>query len=302
MKLSSKSARATNAAPRNRKRSVETNQRDPKSGLDLDVKVVDDLLVQFVRDETKHAGYHRGVIGVSGGVDSAVSAALTTAALGKNDTIGVIMPYRTSSLKSVDDAKTMIDRLGIRSELVDISSMVDAYCAAHKVTDRVRRGNVMARMRMIVLYDISAREQALVIGTSNKTEIMVGYGTLFGDTASAINPLGDLYKTQIWQLARHLGIPAKIIDKVPTADLWEGQSDEEELGCAYPQLDALLYHLVDERRNDDELKAFGYDSAFVEHVKSLIRRNQFKRRPPLIAKVSYRTVNVDFRYARDWGL
>ena len=160
----------------------------------------------------------------------------------------------------------------------------------------------MARMRMIVLYDISAREQALVIGTSNKTEIMVGYGTLFGDTASAINPLGDLYKSQIWQLARHLGLPAKIVEKVPTADLWEGQSDEEELGCTYPQLDALLYHLVDERRNDDELKAFGYDPAFVDRVKSLIRRNQFKRRPPLIAKVSYRTVNVDFRYVRDWGL
>ena len=281
---------------------METNQHDPKSGLDLDVKVVNDLLVQFVRDETKNAGFHRGVIGVSGGVDSAVSAALTAAALGKDDTIGVLMPYRTSSPKSVDDAKIVTDQLGIRSEVVDISEMVDAYCAAHRVTDRVRRGNVMARMRMIVLYDISAREQALVIGTSNKTEIMVGYGTLFGDTASAINPLGDLYKTQIWQLARHLGLPATIVNKVPTADLWEGQSDEEELGSTYAQLDALLFHLVDERRNDDELKAFGYESAFIDRVKLLIRRNQFKRRPPLIAKVSYRTVNVDFRYVRDWGL
>lgn len=281
---------------------METNQHDPKSGLDLDVRVVNEMLVQFVHDETNNAGFHRGVIGVSGGVDSAVSATLTAAALGKDDTIGVIIPYRTSSPKSVDDAKALIAQLGIRSETVDISEMVDAYCAAHKVTDRVRRGNVMARMRMIVLYDISARERALVIGTSNKTEIIVGYGTLFGDTASAINPLGDLYKTQIWQLARHLGLPATIVDKVPTADLWEGQSDEEELGCTYPQLDALLYHLVDERRNDDELKALGYDSAFVDRVKSLIRKNQFKRRPPLIAKVSYRTVNVDFRYVRDWGL
>lgn len=281
---------------------METNQHDPKSGLDLDVKVVNNLLVQFVRDETKNAGFHRGVIGLSGGVDSAVSAALAAAALGKDGTIGVLMPYRTSSPKSVDDAKIVVDQLGIRSEVVDITGMVDVYCGAHNVTDRVRRGNIMARMRMIVLYDISAREQALVIGTSNKTEIMVGYGTLFGDTASAINPLGDLYKTQIWQLARHLGLPATIVDKVPTADLWEGQSDEEELGCTYPQLDALLYHLVDERRSDDQLKAFGYDSAFVDRVKSLIRRNQFKRRPPLIAKVSYRTVNVDFRYVRDWGL
>jgi NAD+ synthase len=281
---------------------VETNQRDPKSGLDLDVKVVNDILVQFLRDETNNAGFHRGVIGLSGGVDSAVSTALTAEALGKDETIAVLMPYRTSNPKSVEDAKNVVIQLGIRSEVVDISEMVDAYCAVHQITDRVRRGNVMARMRMIVLYDFSAREQALVIGTSNKTEIMVGYGTLFGDTASAINPIGDLYKSQIWQLARHLALPSNIVDKVPSADLWEGQSDEAELGCTYPQLDALLYHLVDERRNDDELKALGYDPAFVDRVKSLIRRNQFKRRLPLIAKISYRTVNVDFRYVRDWGV
>jgi NAD+ synthase len=156
-------------------------------------------------------------------------------------------------------------------------------------------------MRMIVLYDISARERALVIGTSNKTEIMLGYGTLFGDTASAINPIGDLYKTQVWQLARALGVPQEIIEKIPTADLWEGQSDEEELGSTYARLDALLYHLVDERRNDEELQKLGFDAGFVDRVKTLIQKNQFKRRPPLIAKVSYRTVNVDFRYARDWG-
>jgi NAD+ synthase len=281
---------------------VETEQRDPRSGLDLDVNVVNDLLVQFVSDETKNAGFHRGVIGLSGGVDSAVSSALTAEALGTDSTVGVLMPYRTSNPKSAEDAMSLVKQLGIRSEVVDISEMVDSYCTAHNVTDRVRCGNVMSRMRMIVLYDISAREQALVIGTSNKTEIMVGYGTLFGDTSSAINPLGDLYKSQIWQLARHLALPTEIINKVPSADLWEGQSDEDELGCTYAQLDALLYHLVDERRNDDELKAFGYDSAFVERVKSLIRKNQFKRRPPVIAKVSYRTVNVDFRYVRDWGL
>jgi NAD+ synthase len=264
--------------------------------------MVKDLLVRFVRDESKNAGFHRGVIGVSGGVDSAVSASLTAEALGKENTIGVIMPYKSSSPKSVEDAKLVIDRLGIRSELVDISGMVDAYCDARKVTDRVRRGNVMSRARMIVLYDISANEKALVVGTSNKTEIMVGYGTLFGDTASAINPIGDLYKSQVWQLARELGVPQNIIDKKPTADLWEGQSDEEELGLTYDRLDSLLYHLVDERRNDEELRALGFESDFIDRVKGLIQKNQFKRRPPLIAKVSYRTVNVDFRYARDWGL
>jgi NAD+ synthase len=281
---------------------VESNLRDPKSGLDLDVKVVRDMLVQFVRDETKNAGFHRGVIGLSGGVDSAVSAALTAEALGKEETVAVMLPYRTSNPKSVDDAMIVVRQLGIRSEIVDISEMVDSYCAVHQITDRVRRGNVMSRMRMVVLYDVSAREQALVIGTSNKTEIMVGYGTLFGDTASAINPIGDLYKSQIWQLARFLGLPSSVVDKVPSADLWEGQSDEDELGFSYAQLDALLYHMIDERRNDDELHALGYDDSFVARVKSLIRRNQFKRRPPLIAKISYRTVNVDFRYVRDWGL
>ncbi|MBF8297123.1 MAG: NH(3)-dependent synthetase [Bacteroidetes bacterium] len=281
---------------------METNQPVTQNGLDLNVAMVRELLVQFLRDESKNAGFHRGVIGVSGGVDSAVTAFLTAEALGNESTVGVIMPYRTSSAKSVEDAKTAIKQLGIRSEVVDISPMVDGYCDTWKVTDKIRRGNIMSRMRMIVLYDISARERALVIGTSNKTEIMLGYGTLFGDTASAINPIGDLYKTQVWQLARALGVPQQIIDKVPTADLWEGQSDEEELGSTYARLDALLYHLVDERRNDEELQKLGFDAGFVDRVKTLIQKNQFKRRPPLIAKVSYRTVNVDFRYARDWGL
>jgi NAD+ synthase len=157
-------------------------------------------------------------------------------------------------------------------------------------------------MRMIALYDVSARDGGLVIGTSNKTEILVGYGTLFGDTASAINPLGDLYKTQVRQLATELGIPKNIIEKTPTADLWEGQSDEDELGCTYAQLDSFLFRLVDERRNDEELQKLGFAPEFVARVKGMIRKNQFKRRPPLIAKVSYRTVNVDFRYVRDWGI
>ncbi|MCX6133963.1 MAG: NAD+ synthase [Ignavibacteriales bacterium] len=281
---------------------METNLPESTNGLSLNAAIVRDLLTKFLRDETKNAGFHRGVIGLSGGVDSAVSTFLTAEALGNENTMAVLMPYRSSSSKSVEDARTVIDKLGIRSETIDISAMVDAYCEAWKVTDRVRRGNVMARMRMIALYDISAREGALVIGTSNKTEIMVGYGTLFGDTASAINPLGDLYKTQVWQLAGELGVPQNIVEKTPTADLWEGQSDEDELGCSYAQLDSLLFRLVDERRNDEELQKLGFAPDFVGRVKGMIRKNQFKRRPPVIAKVSYRTVNVDFRYARDWGI
>jgi NAD+ synthase len=281
---------------------VETNIPESTNGLSLNTAMVKDLLVQFLRDETKNAGFHRGVIGLSGGVDSAVSACLAAEALGKENTIAVMMPYSSSSSKSLEDARKVLDKLQIRSELIDISAMVDAYCETWNVSDKVRRGNIMARMRMIALYDVSARERALVIGTSNKTEIMVGYGTLFGDTASAINPLGDLYKTQVWQLAAELGVPKSIIEKTPTADLWEGQSDEEELGCSYSQLDGLLFRLVDERRSDAELEKLGFDPGFVGRVKEMIRRNQFKRRPPVIAKISYRTVNVDFRYVRDWGI
>lgn len=281
---------------------MDTNLPDLNNGLALNAEMVRGLLVQFLRDETKNAGFHRGVFGLSGGVDSAVSAYLAAEALGKENAIAVMMPYRSSNPRSLEDANAVVEQLGIRSEVIDISPMVDAYCEAWKVTDRVRRGNVMARMRMVALYDISARESGLVIGTSNKTEIMVGYGTLFGDTASAINPIGDLYKTQVWQLAGELGVPRQIIDKTPSADLWEGQSDEDELGVSYTRLDLLLYHLVDERRNDEELQKIGFEREFVDRVKTMIRKNQFKRRLPLIAKISYRTVNVDFRYARDWGI
>jgi NAD+ synthase len=152
------------------------------------------------------------------------------------------------------------------------------------------------------LYDLSARERALVIGTSNKTEILVGYGTQHGDLASAINPIGDLYKSQIWQIAEAVDVPKSIIDKPPSADLWEGQTDETEMGITYAKLDALLYDMIDERQPDEELLKQGFDAALISKVRGMIQRNQFKRRPPVIAKVSYRTVNIDFRYVRDWGI
>ena len=270
--------------------------------LSLNTDFVRTLLVGFIRDETRQAGFERVVLGLSGGIDSTVAAFLACEALGVGHVAGVIMPYRTSSPASREDAELVARHLGMAAPLVDISPMVDAYIGPAGVTDRVRAGNVMARQRMIVLYDISSRDRALVLGTSNKTEVLLGYGTLHGDMACALNPLGDLYKTQVWQLAGALGVPEQIIRKRPSADLWEGQTDEGELGFTYAEADRLLYYMIDERRNDGELAGLGFDLRLVQNVKEMVRKNQFKRRPPLIAKVSNRTVNVDFRYARDWGI
>ena len=280
---------------------METTGRQNEE-LHVDPALVKKVLVEFIRDETHNAGFTRGVLGLSGGVDSAVAAFLAAEALGGENVHTVLMPYRTSSPESRSDAEEVVRLLGVRSEVVDISPMVDPFLASAKIADHVRAGNVMARQRMIALYDVSQRERALVVGTGNKTEILLGYGTLFGDMACAINPLGDLYKSQVWQLAEHLGVPRRIIEKRPSADLWEGQTDEGELGFSYSRVDRLLYLMVDERRTDAELAAQGFEPEFVGRVKSLIMRNQFKRRQPLIAKVSYRTVNVDFRYPRDWGI
>jgi NAD+ synthase len=281
---------------------MEISRHNNRADLKLNGTIVRDLLVRFIKDQTFNAGFLKGVIGISGGVDSAVSAALASEALGKENVLGVMIPYRTSNPQSVEDAKRVLEATGIRSELVDISTMVDGYCEEHNITDSLRRGNVMARMRMIVLYDLSAREKALVIGTSNKTEILVGYGTQHGDLACAINPLGDLYKSQIWQLAEVLGVPKSVIEKAPSADLWEGQTDETEMGVTYAKLDALLFEMIDERHSDEELMKLGFEESLIKKVRGMIQKNQFKRRPPVIAKVSYRTVNVDFRYVRDWGI
>ncbi|HTY58468.1 MAG TPA: NAD+ synthase [Bacteroidota bacterium] len=274
----------------------------PQSDLSLNTAVVRTLLEKFLRDESNNAGFTRGIVGLSGGVDSAVTAFLAAGALGRQNVRAVMMPYRTSSAESLLDAQRVVDALGIQSETVDITPMVDPLLGAMRVEDRLRAGNVMARQRMIVLYDVSARDGGLVLGTSNKTEFLLGYGTLFGDMACAINPLGDLYKTQVWQLAEALGVPGEIVAKKPTADLWTGQTDEGELGFTYRDVDRLLYAMIDERRSDAELGAMGFDERFIRSVQAMVRKSQFKRRPPLVAKVSHRTVNVDFRYARDWGI
>lgn len=280
---------------------METGGRQ-KQDLSLNLGVVRTLLVNFLRDECLNAGFHNGVLGLSGGVDSAVVAYLAVEALGRENVRAVIMPYRSSSPRSRADAELVIARLGMVSEVVDITPMVDAYLAGMNGADNVRQGNVMARQRMIVLYDISSRDRALVLGTSNKTELMLGYGTLFGDMACALNPLGDLYKTQVWQLAESLGVPESIVQKKPSADLWEGQTDEGEMGLTYARVDQLLFAMIDERRSDEDLIQIGFEEEFVRRVKRMVMVSQFKRRPPVIAKVSNRTINVDFRYPRDWGI
>jgi NAD+ synthase len=211
------------------------------------------------------------------------------------------LPYRTSSPDSLEHAQLMIDQFHVKSETIDISDMVDPLIKHDPNITNVRKGNIMARARMIVLYDQSEVFKALPIGTSNKTEILLGYSTQWGDAASAINPIGDLYKTQARQLSRALNIPAPIIDKAPSADLWEGQTDEGELGFTYEEVDKLLYLLVDQRYSPQECMDAGFDQKFVDVVVRRIRRNQFKRMQPPIAKISNRTIGYDFLYLRDWG-
>jgi NAD+ synthase len=270
--------------------------------LSIDTAVVTEILLGFIRDEVGKVGFDRVVLGLSGGIDSALVAALAARALGPEQVVPVIMPYRSSSPESEADARTVASQLGLMDPLVvDISPQVDAYFDRFPDADRGRRGNKMARERMSVLYDLSWAHRALVIGTSNKTELLLGYGTIHGDMAHALNPLGDLYKTQVFAMARALELPRRVVEKPPSADLWEGQSDEQELGFQYAVVDMLLYHMVDERRPRDELRALGFDDEFIDLVGRRLRENQYKRRLPLIAKLSARTIDRDFRYPRDWG-
>lgn len=268
--------------------------------LDLDVELTEQLLVSFLREEVASAGMDRAVVGLSGGIDSALSLALCERAFGPRNTLAVLMPYRTSNPDSEAHAVLCADRYGVERQLVDISPMVDGYCEANGVTDGTRRGNVMARCRMTILYDLSVEWRGLVIGTSNKTEMLLGYSTQWGDAAHAVNPLGDLYKHQVVQLSEHLGVPREILDKPPSADLVEGQTDEDDLGFSYATADRVLSRLVDRRYTRADLVAEGFDESLVETIVRRVVRNQYKRRPPVIAKLGYRTINQDFRYLRDW--
>ena len=273
---------------------------EPPADLALDATTAAALLADFIRREMKKAGFRRAVLGLSGGVDSALAAALACKALGPGNVLCALLPYRASSPESLRDGRRVARLLRARSVRIDITPMVDAYFRRRDAS-RLRRGNKMARERMAILYDLSAREKAMVIGTSNKTELLLGYGTIFGDLASGINPLGDLYKTQVRALALHLGIPRDIVFKIPTADLWAGQSDEKEIGYPYEIVDSLLVRLVDRRERPEEAMAAGFARRMIDRITRSIETSQFKRRPPLIAKLSARTVGVDFLYPRDRG-
>ena len=269
--------------------------------LTINTDVARQILTGFIRSEVTRVGYSRAVVGLSGGIDSALSCVLAVEALGKENVLAVRMPYKASNPESLAHAEILIEQLEIPSKTIEITDMVDPLFALDPNISKLRKGNIMARERMIVLYDQSEVFKGLVIGTSNKTEILLGYSTQWGDSASAINPIGDLYKAQIRQLSRAVNIPAPIIDKAPSADLWEGQTDEGELGFTYDQADQLLYLLVDQRYSPQECVEAGFDEKFVDQIIKRVRRNQFKRMLPPIAKVSNRTIGYDFLYLRDWG-
>lgn len=269
--------------------------------LTINTDLAREILTGFIKSEITRVGMSRAVIALSGGLDSALSCALAVDALGAENVLAVRIPYKASSKNSLDHAQLLIDQLGVPSKTIEITDMVEPLFKLDPEISKMRMGNIMARERMIVVYDQSEVFKGLVIGTSNKTEILLGYSTHYGDSASAMNPIGDLYKTQVRELSRAMNIPAPIIDKPPSADLWEGQTDEKELGFTYEEVDKLLYLLVDQRYSPQEALEAGFEKVFVESVTRRIRRNQFKRMQPPIAKVSNRTIGYDFLYLRDWG-
>ena len=271
------------------------------SRLSVNTRLLRRIVVDFVREEIRKTGLKKGILGLSGGIDSALVAFIAAEALGPENVHAICMPYKSSNPESEAHARIVAKACGVNFSVIPITPMVDAYFDLFPEADNMRRGNKMARERMTILFDHSALNEALVLGTSNKTELLLGYGTLYGDMASALNPIGDLYKSQIWQLSEEMGIPQEVIDKKPSADLWAGQTDEQELGFTYREVDELMYRMVDLRMTTEELLREGFAPEFIDNVRERIKNSHFKRRLPIIAKVSNRTIDRDFRYSRDWG-
>ena len=253
--------------------------------LDLNLKEVHNELVEFLRESFKKTGFSKAVLGLSGGIDSALVAYLLRDALGKENVLAIMMPYKSSNPDSLNHAKLVIEDLGINSKTIEITDMIDAYFKNEEEATSLRMGNKMARERMSILFDYSLKENALVVGTSNKTEIYLGYSTQFGDSACALNPIGDLYKTNIWDLSRYLKIPNELIEKKPSADLWEGQTDEQEMGLTYKEADQVLYRMLEENKKVEEVLAEGFNKDLVDNIVRRMNRSEYKRRMPLIAKI-----------------
>ncbi len=269
--------------------------------LTIDTNLARQILTGFLKTEIRRTGFDHAIVGLSGGIDSALSCYLAAEALGAENVLAVRLPYQSSTAESFEHAQLVIDHLGVQSVTIPITEMVEPLFKRDPTMNSLRKGNIMARARMIILYDQSEVFKGLVVGTGNKTEILLGYTTLYGDSACALNPLGDLYKTQVRQLAKALSVPQPILDKPPTADLWQGQTDEGELGFTYAEVDKLLYLLVDQRFSPQDCVEAGFEEEFVQKVVERIRRNHFKRVLPPIAKLTNRTVGYDFLYLRDWG-
>ncbi len=249
---------------------------------DDDLKIIADQLKRFISEFTQSCGIGQLVLGLSGGVDSALSAVLGARAIGAENILGVIMPYQSSSPESEADAIDLAQKFGIKTEKIEITPMIERYFGDDSAT-ALRRGNKMARERMSILFDISARDNRLVLGTSNKTEICLGYATWYGDGACSLNPLGGLYKREVWGLARILGIPDQIVDKQPTADLWPGQTDEQELGLTYETADILLNLIIEDQvRSLGQLQATGASKEIILNIVKRINRFWFKRTVPTI--------------------
>ncbi len=265
-----------------------------------------EILTNAFRREIQKTGLGRVVVGVSGGIDSALTLMIAAKALGPQNVFAFYIPYRTSSPDSLKHGKEVVAVAGVAAEEISIADMADAYFAEQKDISPLRMGNVMARLRMIVLYDQSARMDALVAGTSNKTESLLGYSTLWGDMASAVNPIGDLYKHQVRLLSAHFGVPDSILQKAPSADLWEGQSDEQEIGLTYDLMDRVLFHLLERGLSVPEVETLlsgaGEKPETASFLWKRIARNQFKRKMPVLIKISDVTIDREFRYPRDWGL
>jgi NAD+ synthase len=267
----------------------------------IDTAVTRRIITEFIRGHLRQTGFEHVILNLSGGLDSALVAYLVAEAIGPDKLLCLLLPYKTSAPESRADAESVVSALGCHAKVIDITSIVDGYfetAMGGVNVERVRRGNFAARARMAVMYDQSVEWRGLPAGTGNKTEALLGYTTIYGDNAAAFLPIGDLYKSQVRQLAADMGVPERILEKPPTADLWPGQTDEGELGMTYADMDRMLYWLVDRRRTHDQLEAMGFGAPAIQRVERLISGSEFKRQTPVVAKLTTRTPGVDYLYPR----